>query len=552
MEELWRKNVWPITDPMVPKIIERPIFEEISIQAKKRPDKIAIVFYGYEITFKELDDFSDRFAAALIKLGVKQGDRVGIYLENCPQFVIGFYGILKMGGTIAACSPMYKARELEYELKDAGIDTLLLEDTLYPVLQSIDKDIMPKNIITTSFADYLPEKTAYPIHESMETKKTLLPETIDFKELIKNQTSGKIPVNIDLDNDIALLQYTAGTTGNPKGAMLTHKNLAYHGKIVRHYYEYEADDVHLLVLPMFHVTGLEIAMNPALAEGSTMVMFSRFDIMPILDVIPMYGVTHWVTMTPINIAILNIPDIEKINFSSLKLVLSGGAPVPVDVHKKWKDLTKTHITEGYGLSEVCGGIIGNNCQKYTPGTIGGPVYFHDIRIVDENDNPLGIGESGELWIKGPCVMKGYWNASKKSGETITNDGWLKTGDMAMVNEGGWISIVGRKKEMIKVSGYSVFLAEIDAFLITHEAVAEAVTIGIPHDYRGETPKGFVVLLPGYKGRVSEDDIIAFCRENMAAYKYPREIEIVESLPKSGAGKVLRRILEDNERSKKQL
>ena len=549
MEKLWEKTVWPVLDPMVPEMPERPIFEEIRYQATVRPDKIAIVFYGYEITFKELDDLSDRFAAALKGIGVKKGNRVGIYLENCPQFVIAFYGILKMGGVVAACSPMYKADELEYELRDAGINTLVLEDNFYPVLQTIAPGVMPKNIITTSFADFLPGEPAYPIHPTMNAEKKIIPETIDFKELIQGTKAEPTVIDIDLEQDVAILQYTAGTTGNPKGAMLTHKNLAVHGRIVRHYYEYAEDDVHLLVLPIFHVTGLDIAMNPALAQGSTLVMFARFDIMPMLDVIPMYKVTHWVTIAPINIAVTGIPGIETRDFSSLKLVLSGGAPVSVEIHERWRRLVGTSIVEGYGLSEATGGICGNNCQRYTPGTIGAPVYFHDIRIVDPDGKNLATGNTGELWIKGPCVMKGYWNDPVKTRETITGDGWLKTGDMAQINNEGWLSIVGRQKEMIKVSGYSVFLAEIDAFLLKHKAVAEAVTIGVPHEIKGETPKCFVVLLPQYKNEINEEALISFCREKMSAYKRPSSIEFVDTLPKSGAGKVLRRVLAESERSR---
>jgi acyl-CoA synthetase (AMP-forming)/AMP-acid ligase II len=221
----------------------------------------------------------------------------------------------------------------------------------------------------------------------------------------------------------------------------------------------------------------------------------------------------------------------------------------VEVHERWRRLIKSSIVEGYGLSEATGGICGNNCQRYTPGTIGAPVYYHDIRIVDPESKDLGIGDTGELWIKGPCVMKGYWKDPDKTRETLTRDGWLKTGDMARVNPEGWLSIVGRKKEMIKVSGYSVFLAEIDALLLKHDAVAEAVTIGLPHELKGETPKSFIVLLPQYVNEVTAADILFFCREKMSAYKRPSAIAFVDTLPKSGAGKVLRRVLKEREMAK---
>ncbi len=543
LERTWEKTVWPQTEPMVPEPTSRPIFEEIRHQAAALPDKTAINFYGYEISYKMLDTLSDRFAAALIKLGVGKGDRVGIYLENCPQFAIAFYGILKIGAVVVTCSPMYKTEELEHELKDAGVCALLLEDPLYPVLAAVSAEARPEHVIVTSFSDFLPETPTIALHETMSAEKQTIEGTLDLMALLEGAAGDSLPeVAIETD-DLALLQYTAGTTGMPKGAMLTHGNLAVHGQAVRHYYEYAEDDVHLLLLPIFHVTGLDIALNPALAQGSTLIMFARFDLAAMLDVIGRFKVTTMVTIAPINVAVISLPNLDNFDFSSLRLVLSGGAPVPVEVHRKWEAATGAPLVEGYGLSECTGGIIGNNRQNRRPGSVGAPVYFHDIRLVGiDTGEDVGVGQPGELLIKGPCVMKGYWRAGDQTRSALTEDGWLKTGDIAEVDENGWVSIVGRCKEMIKVSGYSVFLAEIDAVLARHPAVSEAVTIGVPHPYRGEEPKGFVLLAPGYTGTVSEDEILEFCKSQMAAYKRPREIVFVDSLPKSGAGKVLRRQL----------
>jgi len=532
---------------MVPDLPKHPIFEELRRQALKNPEKAAIIFYGYEVTYSQLDELSDRFAAALSGMGLVKGDRIGIYLENCPQFVIAIYGVLKMGGVVVTCSPMYKTQELEHELRDAGVKAILLEDPLYPVLASVAKDAVPRNVIVTSFADFLPAKPAIPLHETMSPEKKLIKGTIDFMELLEKTEAGPLDIAIDMENDLALLQYTAGTTGLPKGAMLTHQNLAVHGLLVRHYYEYAEDDIHLVMLPIFHVTGLDIAVNPALAMGSTLVMFARFDLLPMLNAIKTYGVTHWVTITPVNVAVINVPNISDYDFGSLRLVLSGGAPVPVDIHKKWYATTGTHIIEGYGLSECTGGICGNNRQQFSPGTVGAPVYYHDIKLVDvDTGQEAGKGGHGELWIKGPCVMKGYWKSPEQTRTVLTEDGWLKTGDIASVDDEGWLRIVGRSKEMIKVSGYSVFLAEIDAILSKHPAVAEAATIGIPHPYRGEEPKSFVVLKSDYKEKTTEDEVLQFCKENMAAFKCPRQIVFLDSLPKSGAGKILRRVLAEQE------
>jgi acyl-CoA synthetase (AMP-forming)/AMP-acid ligase II len=544
MDKKWEQNVWPRVTPRVPEMPDRPIFEEIRLQAALRPDKTAINFYGNEISFGMLDALSDRFANALLGLGIGKGDRVGIFLENCPQFVIAFYGIIKIGAVVVTCSPMYKVDELEHELRDAGVSVLILEDPLYPVLDAVPPEARPKHVIVTSFADFLPAEPSIPLHESMSSEKQRIEGTIDLMALLDAADAGPPPsISIDLTNDLALLQYTAGTTGFPKGAMLTHGNLAVHGRVVRHYYGYAEDDVHLLLLPIFHVTGLDIAMNPALAEGSTLIMMARFDLMAMLDIVTRFKVTHMVTIAPINVAVLSLPNLGDYDFESLRLVLSGGAPVPVDIHRKWEAAIGTPLIEGYGLSECTGGIVGNNRQHYRPGFVGGPVYFHDIRLVDiDSGEDVGVGQPGELWLRGPCVMKGYWQAEDQTRSTLTDDGWLKTGDIAEVDAEGWVSIVGRCKEMIKVSGYTVFLAEIDAVLAQHPAVAEAVTIGVPHPYRGEEPKGFVVLSPGHEGKVSEAEIIAFCESQMAAYKRPRKIVFMDSLPKSGAGKVLRRAL----------
>lgn len=545
MYKKWMTNVWPKLDPMIPPLPERPIFEEIREQARDRPEKTALNFYGYQMNYRELDELSDRFAEALVKLGIEKGDRVALYLENCPQFVVGFYGIIKMGGVVVTCSPMYKQDELEYVLRDAEPRAILLEDNFYPQLQSCRYTFKEEATIITSFADFLPSEPSIPLHSLMSTEKKTFRDTTDFEDFLDN-THGKFKQpEIDFQDDLILLQYTAGTTGRPKGVMLTHKNLAVHGALVRHYYEYAEDDVHLVILPLFHVTGLDIAMNPALAEGSTLLLFARFDLMPMLNAISDYKVTHCVTITPINIAVLGVPNLSRFDFSSLRLVLSGGAPVPLDVHKKWKDLIGIPLIEGYGLSECSGGIMGNNRQNYLAGKVGAPVYYHDVMFWrNEEDREANQGESGELFIKGPCVMKGYWGDPWETRSKLLKGGWLKTGDIASIDEEGWIQIEGRLKEMINVSGYTVSLAEIDFFLYKHPAVAEACTIGIPHPYRGEEPKAFIVLNKDYIEEITEEEIVEFCKKKMAAYKYPRKVEFVSSLPKSGAGKILRQVLEE--------
>lgn len=547
---LWEKN-WPKQEPLIPPLPTGPIFENIRKQAEKNPDKVAVNFYGYQMTYRQLNGWSDRFAAALAGLGAKKGDRIALYMENCPQFVIAFYGILKAGAVVANCSPMYRADELEYELKDAGIEIVVMLDHFYPVLGPVRERCGIKSVIVTSFSDYLPDSPAIPVHPSMSGAKIEVPDSIDFKGLVEKTEAGPPQVSINMKEDIALFQYTAGTTGLPKGAMLSHWNIAVHGRCIRHYYQYSEEDVHLVVLPLFHVTGLDIAMNPALAAGGTLILFARFDLAATLEVIQRYRATVWVTITPINVAVINLPGIERCDFSSLRLVLSGGAPVPTGIHKKWYEVTRTNIIEGYGLSEACGGIVGNNQHNFRPGSVGCPLYYHDVRLVDVDggEKEAETGREGELWVKGPCVMKGYWNAPEQTAQAL-RDGWLRTGDIAVMDQDGVFKIVGRVKEMIKVSGYAVFLAEVDAFLYRHPAVAEAATIGAPHPYRGEEPQSFIVLKPEYRGKVTGEEIIEWCKEKMASYKYPRRVEFVDSLPKSGSGKILRRVLASPEKTVK--
>ncbi len=534
---------WPQQEPLVPEVPRKPIFENLREQAIKNPDKTAINFYGYEISFKELDVASEKFATALVDLGLAKGDRVALYLENCPQFIIGFYGIIKMGGIAVTCSPMYKAEELEHELKDAGVKAILMLDHLYHVFEPVRASSEIQHVITTCFVDYLPEQPTITVHPSILTEKMAFTNTIDFKELLQKTNPRTVTPDIDLDKDLALLQYTAGTTGYAKGAMISHANIAAHNGLIKHFYQYTENDVHCLILPMFHVSGLDIAMNPALAAGGTIILFARFDLIPILEAIQKYKVTVWVTIATINVAVMSFPGITNYDLRSLRLAISGGAPVPADFHPQWHALTGSTIAEGYGLSESCGGIIGDSEQFFMPGSVGSPLYFHEIRITNPDDisQEMPIGEEGELWIKGPCIMQGYWNAPEQSAETLVN-GWLRTGDIAKVDNDGWVWITGRLKEMIKVSGYSVFLAEIDTVLYSHPAVAEVAAVGVPHPYRGEEPMLFIVPKPEQKGKVTEAEILDWCKEKMAAHKCPTSVEFVDSLPKSGSGKILRREL----------
>lgn len=542
MERPWFKS-WPEGLPKSLDYPEVPIFTFLMDTAKKLPKKTAIIFYGYKITFSELDDWSDRFANALIDMHVKKGDRVGLLLENCPQFVISYYGTLKAGAIVVPINPMFKEMEIEYQLNDSETETLITLDYLYPTVQKVLKKTGLRNVIVTSCRDYLPEKPTLPTPITMDHEKKTYPETIEFTDILKKYKAKAPKVDINPKEDLALLQYTSGTAGEPKGAMITHFNTVVNivggvkwAKVVE-------EDITLSVLPLSNVLGMQQAMNCPIYMGNTMVLLSRFDLEAMLKAIEMYKVTLLVNVAPIDQAIATYPYTKNYDLSSLRLCVSGGAPVPLPVFEKFKEVTGCELLEGYGLSETISQVTINPIDKPKRGSIGIPVFDVDAKIVDTEtgSKELAIGEEGEILFKGPQVMKGYWNQPEATRATL-RDGWIYTGDIAKMDEDGYIYIVGRKKDMIIVSGYKVWAAEVEKILRKHPAVYQAAIVGVPDPQQGESVKAYVVLRPDYKGRTTEEKLREWAKRKMADYKYPKEIEFVNELPRSGTGKILKRLL----------
>ena len=546
-------SVWP---PLVPKVleIEKPVSEYIRDWAEFAPDRIALRFYGRDISYAELNEAIDRFARGLLQMGLKKGDRVSLFMQNCPQFVISFFGTLRAGGVVVTLNPMFKHAELEYELDDAGAEILVALDYLYPEVQKIESRLTLKHVILTSLQDYAPSEPVLPLPP--EALSTPLPfqNTLDFVRLI--ETSPDTPVcNVnDLKEDLALLQYTGGTTGLPKGAMITHYNLACASVGSVYWFRHRYDDVHLGVTPFFHIMGMQQLMCTPLISGGQVVMLSRFEPEVAARAIPLYGITYWVTATTSLIAFLGIPEIAHYDFGSLRCLWSGGTPISLEIQKKVSKLAPNAlIGEGYGLSEcVAHGGACTPLLRYKPGFVGVP-QLNQIKIVDleTGRKELAPGEEGEIIMKGPAIMKGYWNRPEETKKTLKR-GWFYTGDIGAMDEEGYVKIVGRKKELIKCSGFSVFPSEVENLLFKNPAVAEVAVIGVSDPYRGESPKAFIVLKSGYKGKVTEDEILQWCKENMAAYKRPRIIEFRKDLPKSAAGKILRRILSDQENKRSEI
>ena len=541
----------------VPRSIDYPnmaLGEVLKQTAQKYSDHPAIIYFGKRITYRELDEMVDRFASALQDLGVKKGDRVGIQLPNLPQFVIAFYGALRAGAICVSCSPLYKARELEHQLNDAGAETLVVMDTLYPTVQEIRARTKLRNVITTSPRDYLPPllRTLAPLKGVKSHK---CPGAIDFLAAMSKYGPNPKPVIVKPD-DIALLQYTGGTTGVPKGAMLTHRNLIVNAAQC----EVELPirrgiDIHVAVLPMFHIFGITVAMNAPILTGTTMIVIpDPRDPKGILSAISKYKATVFCSVPTMYIALINRPDVKKYDLRSVRACISGAAPLPVEVQKKFEQLTGGRLVEGYGLTETSPVTHVNpldDPKKNRPGSIGVPVPDTDAKIVDleTGTKDLKPNEVGELAVKGPQVMQGYWNNPEETKICLKN-GWLHTGDIAKMDEDGYFYIVDRKKDMIDVSGLKVWPREVEEVLYEHPAVNEAAVVGVPDAYRGETVKAYVSLKPGYEGKVTEEDIIKFCKEKIATYKAPRLVEFRDSLPKTLVGKILRRTLREELESKK--
>jgi acyl-CoA synthetase (AMP-forming)/AMP-acid ligase II len=550
MEKRWYK-VWP---PWIPKglEVEKPTSEYLRDWASLTPERVALSFYGKDITYREVNERVDQLAWALLSLGLKKGDRIALYMENCPQFVISYFAIHRAGGVVVPLNPMFKHAELEYEIKDAQTETLITLDYLYPEVEKIKGQVQLKNVILTSLMDYLPDNPILPLPSEAKEMKYSYSGTLNFVDLVNKFPSKPVCHVTDLNKELALLLYTGGTTGLPKGAMISHYTLAVANIGSALWYHHREEDVHLGVTPFFHTMGQQQLMCAPLVSGGKVVILSRFVPDVVAKAIAYYRCTFMVVPTTALIALLSLPDIKQYDFSSFRCIWSGGAPISVEIQKRVKELApKAIIGEGYGLTECVsqGGVI-TPLYRYKPGFIGVP-HISDIRIVDLETGRIELppNEEGEIIIKGPAVMEGYWNRPEETKEVL-RDGWLHTGDIGLMDEEGYIKFLGRKRELIKCSGYSVFPSEVENLLYRHPAISEVAVIGVPDPYRGESPKAFIILKTEYQGKVREEEIIEWCKENMAAYKRPRVVEFREELPKSGAGKILRRVLaaEEEKRS----
>jgi acyl-CoA synthetase (AMP-forming)/AMP-acid ligase II len=551
-KKIWEKNIphwWPERfhygkDPLVKHLYDF---------SWRIPDKPAIIFYGRIITYKELNDMVWKVAGGLQKLGINKGDRVYIALQNCPQFIIAYYAAAAIGAITITGSPLYKGGELRYVLNDCTPKVVIIEDDLFPIFAEIRAEVpFVEKVVVTSLGEYLPAEPEILVSFEPGGQGGDFPDTISWQELIGSQPITAL-VDLDIKKDIAMLQYTSGTTGNPKGAILTHFNILANATNSGYGRPTHQDDIHIAVLPLFHVNGSNNSLNAPILCGATIVLLVRFDLETMYQAIEKYRCSVWIGITTMNIAFLQHPKFKDYDLSSLTFIGTGGMPLPQALFNTYKEVFGVELQDGFGMSETMAYTICNSSGYSKVGSLGIPCPLVDIRLAKLDDETVNaeIGEEGELWQRGPSIAIGYWNNPEATAETFVKSDdseflWLKTGDIMRMDEEGFLWLCGRTKEMIKVSGYSVYPAEVDEYLYRHPAILECCAIGIPHDYKGEEVKAFVVLRPEYKDKVTAEEIIEWASQEMSAYKYPRVIEFRDTLPKGGTGKIMRKVLKAEE------
>jgi len=519
----------------------RPLHEILDAAAIDVPDRPATVFLGATLTFQQIKERADRLAVALASLNLNQGDRVGIMLPNCPQYMVAAFAILRRGAVVVNINPTYTARELLAIATDSEMRVLITLDTLAPLALGIRDRTSIAHILVTSLAEYTPSAAAAPKIDG----------TIALTDLLVANPAQIAYVPIAPD-DLAVLQYTGGTTGAPKGAMLSHANI-FANVVQSEAFMYRArirgEARYLLVIPYFHIYAFTVGMMTGVWAGAQQVLIPKYDVDQVLAAIRDYRPTYFPGVPTLFVSLLHHPRVREFGLDRVRTFNSGGAPCPVEVIDAWIRVTGRTLNEGYGLSETS--PVTHSTPQFgprKPGTIGVPLPDTDMTIVDleTGTRELPIGEAGELCIAGPQVMKGYWRRPDETAEALRTDAdgrtWFHTGDVARVDEDGYTTIVQRKKDLIIVDGFNVYPSEVEAVLYLHPAVRLAAVIGRPDPYHGEVVKACVVLKDGAAATPAE--LVEHCRRELAPYKMPEQIDIRSDLPMSAVGKILYRVLRE--------
>lgn len=550
----WLKN-YPEGVPPSLSYPDQPLHQFLHDSADQFPNNDAILFFGRRWTYRMLRQQVREFAGGLSRLGVTKGDRVALVMPNSPQGIMAYFAVLELGATVVQLSPLASARDIAVQLRDSGTRIMVTLDVVAkPFWRLLDEDGLLDHMIVGRLADALPVplKWLFPIKARRDGQSLDIPSrraVLLWSEVVRNAPEPP-PVEVDPREDLASILYTGGTTGTPKGVMLTHRNLVANAVQTTAWFEgvQKGKERVLCVLPFFHVYGLTVCQNFGIANAATLIVLPKFETEEVLKVIQKYRPTVFPGIPTIYVALNNHPRVAQYDLRSITACISGAAPLPREVQQRFEELTGGKLVEGYGLTEAspvthAGPLFG----KRKTGSIGLPLPDTDCRIVDvDTGEALPAGKAGELVVRGPQVMKGYWNQPEETAKVL-RDGWLHTGDVAVMDEDGYFYIVDRLKEMMIVGGYNVYPREIEEALYEHEDVLEAAVISVTDEYLGETIKAYVVLREG--ATVTEDELKQHCRERLARYKVPRIFEFRDELPKSMVGKILRRILKEEEMAK---
>ncbi len=512
---------WPKGVPKSIEYPEIPLFELLADSCRKHPDRRAVVQDRRAVTYRELDELSSRLAAGLEALGVEKGSRVLLFLSNTIEYVISYYGILKAGAVVTAASPLFKEMELEYQLADCGAKTVITASELCPIVDSCREKTRLNNVVSVGGGN---RKGAH-----------------SFESLL---ATGELPNPrrpLDAREETAVLQYTGGTTGLPKGAMMSHYNLVANAIQNARWFGWSSDDVVMAALAFCHTWGTCVCINSPVYVAATVVLLPSFDPRAVLQLIEKEKVSILYGSATMFNMLVNCPDIEGHDLSSLRLAKAGAMPIPAEVKRRWDEMTGLELVLGYGLTEASPETHDSPPARIKPGSVGIPITDTDAKVVDleTGQRTLPPGEIGELVLKGPQVMSGYWNCGGERGGAL-REGWLHTGDVARMDDEGYFYIIDRVKDLIKYKGYSVFPAEVENVLYNHPAVKECLVVGRAEPAVGEIPKAFVVLKAA--GSATEQELLIFCQNRISAYKRVREVEFVSELPKTVTGKPLRRLM----------
>ena len=553
---------WPRLLPQHLTLPATHLYRNLEVSAMRYPDKAALVFYDAAISYARLQDESERLAAHLQqRCGVRRGDRVLLYLQNSPQFVIGYYAILRADAVVVPVNPMNLSEELRHYVLDAGARTVLAPQDLWAQVRPLLHEGLAaaaadaqapglRHAVVAAYGDYLtaPTDLAVPAFVSAPREPVEEPGACAWMDaLAAGLRPGPIAAGPD---DLAVMPYTSGTTGQPKGCMHTHRSVMYNTVSGGIWLGTTPDAVSLTVLPLFHVTGMQGGMNSPLYTGSTIVLLPRWDRDAAAQLIARYRVTNTQMIVTMVVNLLSNPRLAEYDLSSIRRLSGGGAAMPEAVAAKLQELCQIDYIEGYGMSETMAATHINPPDRPRKQCLGIPIFDVDARVVDPATfTELPPGEVGEIIVHGPQLMQGYWGQAEATAQAfVTLDGkrFLRTGDLARTDEDGYFFMVDRLKRMINASGYKVWPAEVEALMYAHPAIQEVCVIAARDERRGETVKAVVVLRDAFRGQVSEQDIVDWAHGHMAAYKSPRLVSFVDSLPKSGTGKVQWRALQERE------